>query len=433
MGSPARFRRRTLRRTRSGPAISAAVREGGERTALQEPGHRRHHPRVSPGVEGPQELLSGRGAAALEHGEDRRERGAFVRRELDGPLGDLPDLDVEVADRTQRAGHPAQLAPQCLGSHRKCVAEHAHGGAKPAAGHAHVVDLLGVLAQAGPGLVCEERAELRPHRGEGNLPHRGGVRDLGGSEIGRARGGEAAREEAGLELRRGGGAKRARPAELVDESLDRAAGIGPRQLDLDSLDPSRTLALGHRDRRVVERELSDSRAVHRKGVGPPARVDLEQRPEGPATGQGSDPLPHRPRSPAEGIGGAVGDRRGDLMAIPPVPDRVGHGLQRGFGAALVLAKAQRPARSMEPPVVGVEVGVTQLSDRAGLHPGRCVGGPRPEPPFHRAQVDGVELPLDLAPIVCASLLLGGHGGATIPVGTGEPLASPRWPVARRRR
>ena len=115
----------------------------------------------------------------IGRGESGREtRG--VGHHLVEPL----DLDVEVAHGAQDAGEPAQLFSEGLGPHGQHVREEGEGGAEAPGGHAHVVELLDVLAEPGPRFLLAQHGELAPQHRVGELADRRLLVDRGRTQIG---------------------------------------------------------------------------------------------------------------------------------------------------------------------------------------------------------------------------------------------------------
>ncbi len=63
------------------------------------------------------------------------------------------ELDIEIADVTEGRRHPPELGPKDPGPHRQDLDEEIERGPETPRGDAHVVQLLGVLAQPRPGLL----------------------------------------------------------------------------------------------------------------------------------------------------------------------------------------------------------------------------------------------------------------------------------------
>src|SRR5688572_21208168 len=77
-------------------------------------------------------------------------------------LVDRLDVHVEVAYFAQYAAEPAQLAAEALKVGRQGVVKRANHGTQASDCHAHVMDGVDALAQAGARLVAQELAELHP-------------------------------------------------------------------------------------------------------------------------------------------------------------------------------------------------------------------------------------------------------------------------------
>ncbi len=115
--------------------------------------------------------------SASRRRRSRRERAALGRRQERGLIPEVPEQDVEVADRAQEIAEPRQLRAERLdplgGEHRPRGAQE---GPEPPRRHAHLVEVFGVASEPRAGVVGQHRGELRPdHGGEVLGGRRGGV------------------------------------------------------------------------------------------------------------------------------------------------------------------------------------------------------------------------------------------------------------------
>ncbi len=142
-------------------------------------------------------------------------------------------LHIEVADRTQDAGQPAELIPEVAAPNGEDLGEEIKRGAQATCRDAHVVQLLGVIAQARTGLLLPEHGQLASQDGIGQLAQVHIGVDLGRTEIRRSRDHHAAGEEAGLEL---GERRRLQPACGAQLEHQRSERIHPlvKHADFDS-------------------------------------------------------------------------------------------------------------------------------------------------------------------------------------------------------
>ena len=93
-------------------------------------------------------------------------------------------LHIEVAHGPEEPGQPPELFPEDLGPDGQHGLEQREGGSQAARRHSHVVQLLGVLAEARAGLLGPHHGKLAPEDGEGEIPHGGLGGDVGRPEVG---------------------------------------------------------------------------------------------------------------------------------------------------------------------------------------------------------------------------------------------------------
>ena len=230
------------------------------------------------------------------------------------------------------------------------------------------------------------------HR-EGDLA--GGVhrRHVGGSQVERRAWRVAVGQQAGLELRQRCGSESARLGQLPD-----ARGT-PRAPSFSSTSTLRSRAGSSRR----PPGWSCGRGPARRPGGRRWRVrtcSAGSAPRRPWRRDGARPSPEaladRPFPVGQRGGVPVGNRLGDLDAPARSVTGGRQGLQRGLPRPAGAPQPQRIAGTVHPPVLGVRVDVHLLVGRAGSDRRLGGGGPaRGDPPLHRAQVQGVELPLDL--------------------------------------
>ena len=182
----------------------------------------------------------------------------------------LLELDVEIADGSERAAQPAQVVRQGRRRRRQHVGKEREGRPQAAARDAHVVQLLDVVPEPRAGLLREQGREVAPQHRERNLADRRLRVEGSGAE--RVRDGlETRREEAHLVLRQLDRLEAACGAHLVDEGPERSQRrLG--RLDLDPVQPRRGAARLRPDRGLVECDLAGRE---------PLRLDRERAPGGP--------------------------------------------------------------------------------------------------------------------------------------------------------
>ena len=135
-------------------------------------------------IEARQQRPAGILALAAEKRGQVGQSGAVVIGEVLDPSLHALELDVEVAHRSEDFGQPAQLVAHVARPDGQGVLEEGQGGPGPSGGHPHVVQFLGVLAQARARLVGEHGVEAAPEDGEGHVAHRRVGLERHGAEVG---------------------------------------------------------------------------------------------------------------------------------------------------------------------------------------------------------------------------------------------------------
>ena len=116
-------------------------------------------------VEAFDHLEAPRGAAHREPLRENPIRGPLERGGLGLHRAHARDGDVQVANGAETATDPPELPAQGLAKHLGvALAQNLERGTKPPARHAHVVDVVGIDAEPGAGLVPEQPAQLPPER-----------------------------------------------------------------------------------------------------------------------------------------------------------------------------------------------------------------------------------------------------------------------------
>ncbi len=194
---------------------------------------------------------------------------------------------------------------------------------------------------------------------------------------------------------------------------DRFQGVEPVGLDLD-LDPPElhgSLPRPDHDHRVVERDLCHVDAADPQRKGAPAGAHLKDLAQWPGTDDGAQAAPDRPVGAEPGQSGWRQDL-GDFQTLAQSAALGGPVvLQRDLVLSAPPTRPDDEAGAGDAPIVAVEIGIHQTPGRSGER------GHRPsvtgldgesreggEPPLHRPQVEGVELPLDLDGVVPARFL-----------------------------
>ncbi len=190
-------------------------------------------------------------------------------------------------------------------------------------------------------------------------------------------------------------------AELLDQRLERFEPLGE-YFHLDAAQLHRPLAGADHDDRVVERDLGRVNAANTQGKGTAPRADLQHLVHTPHTNDGAQAPAHR----SIGSEGREARGREDLSDLESLTESVARGrsrvLQRDFVVAAPASRARHEAGAGDAPVVGVDVGVDEATRGARQRRHRATlagfdreGGQRGEPALDRAQIERVELPLDL--------------------------------------
>ncbi len=232
----------------------------------------------------------------------------------------------------------------------------------------------------------------------------------------------AERQQARLEFGEAGRLQPARGAQLLDDGLERVEPPGSTSTS------TRRNCMGRwplpdDDDGLVERDLSgvDAADAQREGTAPGAHLQHLAQPV--RADDGAQAPAHRAlRSEPVGPG-----RREHLGHLEALAQPAALGRARVLQGDLVLAAAptgaQDEAGAGDTPVVGVEVGVGQTPRRAGQRgDGAAVvgldgeGGQGGQPALHGAQVERVELPLDLDGVARAARVAGSFPGTR----TSEP-------------
>ena len=280
----------------------------------------------------------------LERAQEAQERALIGGAEQVGIRPQVIDQHVEIAHRAERAAEPAQLGPQRPHPVR---VEQRPGGAQdrphPPGRHPHLVQLLGIGAEPGAGVVADDRLVLRAQRGGHVLAGRG--RPARGR--GRRRDLEVERLE---QLRPGVGV--GRPG--LPQPADDGAQVGARavdQLDLDLLEPARDPApLEHRHR--VRDDLGDLAVAGADQHPGTVRLQTRHR-HGPGAAQvGGEQAEHLRRS-----------RPRDALELQLEPILAVGQLQLPGAVAALGAVAQRDPARGQPQVGCVVIGRTELPHR----------------------------------------------------------------------
>ena len=319
-------------------------------------------------------------------------------------------LHVQVAHGPEQPSQPAELLAEDLGPDGQHTLEQRQGGAQPSRRHPHVVQLLGILAEPRAGLLGPHHGELTPEHGEGEIPHGGPSGDVGRPEVRRPGDLLPEGQQPCLEL---GEARRLEPAghaQLLHDRLQRVEPVGV-DLDLDAAELHGALPGAHDDHRVVERDLRHVDTADPQREGAPAGAHLEHLAQPAGTDDGAQPASDR-SVVSEPVQTGRREDLGDLQALAQAaPLRGAVVLEGDLVAAAAAPGADDEAGAGDAPVVAVEIGVDQPARRAGERGHRPSvarldgeGGEGGQPAFHRPQVEGVELPLDLDGVVPARLL-----------------------------
>ncbi len=310
-------------------------------------------------------------------------------------------LHIEVADGTQHARQPAELTAEVAAPDGQDLGEEIQCGAQAPCRHAHVVEFLGILAQARARLLRPEHGQLASQDGIGQLAQVHFGTDLGRPEIGRTRDVHALGQQAGLEL---GERRRLQSAGGPQLEHQRSEGIHPLAKDPD-FDPAQlhgALAVPDDDHGVVQRDLGRITAIDAQCEGTTAGSHLEDRPERlrPAMAwarRPTGPSGPRPRSPDAGNSSLASSG-----CRSPSSSAHWRRLERDFVAAALATGAHHEAGIRHPPVVRVEVRVDQPLRRLGQRGDRRLlvrldgeGGKRGQPALDGAKIERVELPFDL--------------------------------------
>ncbi len=223
-------------------------------------------------------------------------------------------------------------------------------------------------------------------------------------------------QHARLELGEDGGGEPGRASQVLHDRCQRL-DPGCLHLDLDAQEPHRVLVV-NRDRGLVQGHLGDVLVTDPQHEGSAPGLHLEHLVQWPPADERRYPPPDGPGPVEPVVGGAV-ER---FVHLPPTLRRAvgaarqsGQRLQGHFLLGLRVPDAQDVAGLGDPPVVGVEVEVVLDHGRLRRRDQRPQGCERlrarqgGQPPAHRPQVEGIELPLDLDRVGLPTPWTDGHG------------------------
>ena len=193
--------------------------------------------------------------------------------------------------RSRTAPRSSATQPNSFRSRRASAGQHtgeqSQSGPEPPGGHPHVVQLLDVLSEPGPGLVGQHRSEVAAQDGVGDGADRGFGAERGRSP-GRGPGGTcrpaASSPTSNFDRIAGWRPHSRRSWSTRGVSRSTQAGLG---LDLDPAHPDRILVVAHHDDGVVEIDFAENARRRRADSWGRRRVRTSSRcSRGALTGQG---------------------------------------------------------------------------------------------------------------------------------------------------
>ena len=206
----------------------------------------------------------------------RRELFGVLVMQLADKAGEPGELHVQVADGAQRADQG--LPCRTLADHRlrQIRLEYPQRRFDPTSGDAQLVQLLGILAQPGGGLVRKPGRKMSPQVCPSDLAGTEGREIVTEPSSGADRLLETGDLQSHFVLAVNGGAERAFALQLIDQRLERCRRAGHR-LDLDARQPRPGATIGAGDDRVVDRDLGGLLiSVLEGGKTFPVRAHAEQ-------------------------------------------------------------------------------------------------------------------------------------------------------------
>jgi hypothetical protein len=302
---------------------------------------------------------------------------------------------------------PAELLPHAARACREEVREQRERGPQSSACHAHVVQLLVVVAQPRTRLFGPQGGKVAAKHGNGDCADgRLGI-DRRLPEARRLRRSKTGGQQSRLVLAQTCGLKAALGAQTLDEGFERPHRSF-RDLNLHPAQPHGRSPARWVDRRLVERDLPGRGHICLEREEPPASPDLEQRKQAFPAGESAHPLADWALGAHECAGIRLGELFGDLAPVAHarrLATRLLESLERRLSGRAVPAGSANPkriARPVKATIVRVEIEIDLTTSPGGSDANR----PRINPPLgglgqptrHRPEVDGIELPLDLATV-----------------------------------
>ena len=398
--------RRRLRRERVGEGAEAAVAaldqlrrfDGGRWAAFgrafgKHRGEVTQEEREGARVEARQHSLAHLTAALLEQLDERRQRLAFLLE------FEVADLHVEVAHASEEARHPAELDTEIFRLRREPRPEERECRAQAPRGNAHIVQFLGIRAEARAGLVAHELGELLPQNRVRRLANGHRELDVRPPEVGRAGRRQSGQPQSDLVLRGFGGSQPASRPQRSDKRDNVLRARPRRELDLDArqvvLSVIRHIAgVGG----LVERDFRRDDAVDAEFEGAPAGADGEEACDGARAADDANALGDGASAVQQGSESRLGEWFGDLLAVHGGVGVAtsGQRLQRRLRSGPLRTDAQRVPRTPQAPVVRICVGVLEEGFGARANAVHAAVGADAQPALDSAEVGALELPFDLA-------------------------------------
>src|SRR5258707_7094106 len=314
--------------------------------------------------------------------------------------------DVQVARLAESTQYFLERRPNPQKRRGQRRLELAQDGVQSAAGDAQVVQLFRIVSQTGTGLVQIPGRQVAAQVSEGNLDDRHGSVYRRRCEFRCRSRCQANRFEALRVLCVGRRFECTVASERLDQRLKRLVGLGE-SFHLDALHARLGLAVRARDDGFIEGDLTQLLCLVFSAdcESLPRGAYFEQWQQSVRTTHGVYTRSDRPSRLSKRLAGRVFQGFAQLPAVCDLGARGMKRFERRFRLPGLRADAQREARTMDSPVIRVQVGIEDLLSGARLEnepADRAVVG---QPAANGAKIRGRELPFHFSSILSTGPLL----------------------------